>query len=128
VHSRQEEKRVNILSNIVLIALLFQENKSFGASTICIHPLMYVKPCREQACTLLHRLQSTIGTHRPCSFLGWYQSDFTVSFAFMHITQASYSYPDGVFFSLEMFNAHVMLLQIFKELANFYFYTIVEIL
>ncbi len=46
----------------------------------------------------------------------------------MHITQASYSYPDGVFFSLEMFNAHVMLLQIFKELANFYFYTIVEIL
>ncbi len=36
-----------MLSNIVLIALLFQENKSFGASTICIHPLMYVKPCRE---------------------------------------------------------------------------------
>jgi hypothetical protein len=27
---------------------LFQENKSFGASTICIHPLMYVKLCREQ--------------------------------------------------------------------------------
>ncbi len=31
-----------------LIVLLFQENKSFGASTICIHPLMYGKPCREQ--------------------------------------------------------------------------------
>jgi hypothetical protein len=30
-----------------LIVLLFQENKSFGASTICIHPLMYGKPCRE---------------------------------------------------------------------------------
>jgi hypothetical protein len=29
--------------------LLFQENKSFGASTICIHPLMNTKkPCREQ--------------------------------------------------------------------------------
>jgi hypothetical protein len=36
----------------VFIVLLFQENKSFGASTICIHPLMYVKPCREQLCTL----------------------------------------------------------------------------
>jgi hypothetical protein len=24
-----------------LLYLLFQENKSFGASTICIHPLMY---------------------------------------------------------------------------------------
>jgi hypothetical protein len=35
-------------SNVVLIVLLFQENKSFGAITICIHPLMYVKPCREQ--------------------------------------------------------------------------------
>jgi hypothetical protein len=31
-----------------LIVLLFQENKSFGASTICIHPLMYGKPCGEQ--------------------------------------------------------------------------------
>jgi hypothetical protein len=31
-----------------LIVLLFQENKLFGASTICIHPLMYGKPCREQ--------------------------------------------------------------------------------
>jgi hypothetical protein len=30
-----------------LIVFLFQENKSFGASTICIHPLMYVKSCRE---------------------------------------------------------------------------------
>ncbi len=28
--------------------LLFQENKSFGFITICIHPLMYKKPCREQ--------------------------------------------------------------------------------
>jgi hypothetical protein len=28
--------------------LLFQENKSFGAITICIHPLMYKKQCREQ--------------------------------------------------------------------------------
>jgi hypothetical protein len=35
-------KCVNIHNNIVLIALLFQENKSFGAITICIHPLMYV--------------------------------------------------------------------------------------
>jgi hypothetical protein len=34
--------------SIVLIVSLFQENKSFGASTICIHPLMYMKPCREQ--------------------------------------------------------------------------------
>ncbi len=47
MHSQQEES-VNILGIIVLIALLFQENKSFGASTIYIHPLMYVKPCREQ--------------------------------------------------------------------------------
>ncbi len=35
------------LQELCLIVLLFQENKSFGASTICIHPLMYVKPCRE---------------------------------------------------------------------------------
>jgi hypothetical protein len=27
---------------------LFQENKSFGAITIRIHPLMYKKPCLEQ--------------------------------------------------------------------------------
>jgi hypothetical protein len=25
---------------VYLLYLLFQENKSFGASTICIHPLM----------------------------------------------------------------------------------------
>jgi hypothetical protein len=31
VHSQQEDS-VNILSNVVLIVLLFQENKSFGAS------------------------------------------------------------------------------------------------
>jgi hypothetical protein len=43
-----EKKVCKYPSNIVLIALLFQENKSFGASTICIHPLMYVKPCQEQ--------------------------------------------------------------------------------
>jgi hypothetical protein len=36
------------LRELRLIVLLFQENKSFGASTICIHPLMYGKPCREQ--------------------------------------------------------------------------------
>jgi hypothetical protein len=47
VHNQQKHS-VNTLSNIVLIVLLFQENKSFGASTICIYPLMYVKPCREQ--------------------------------------------------------------------------------
>jgi hypothetical protein len=35
-------------SNSVLIALLFQKNKSFGVIIICIHPLAYVKPCREQ--------------------------------------------------------------------------------
>jgi hypothetical protein len=39
---------VNTCHSIVFIVLLFQENKSFGASTICNHPLMYVKPCREQ--------------------------------------------------------------------------------
>jgi hypothetical protein len=43
-----KKKGVNIPNNIVLIVLLFQENKSFGAITICIHPLMYKKPCREQ--------------------------------------------------------------------------------
>ncbi len=37
----------NTLISIVLIVSLFQENKSFGASTIYIHPLMYVKPCQE---------------------------------------------------------------------------------
>ncbi len=36
------------LQELCFIVLMFQENKSFGASTICIHPLMYVKPCREQ--------------------------------------------------------------------------------
>ncbi len=36
------------LQELCLIVLLFQDNKSFGASTICIHLLMYRKPCREQ--------------------------------------------------------------------------------
>jgi hypothetical protein len=36
------------LQELYLTVLLFQENKSFGASTICIHPLMYVKRCRAQ--------------------------------------------------------------------------------
>jgi hypothetical protein len=35
--------------SIVFTVLLFQESKSFGDSTICVHPLMYVKPC-EQFC------------------------------------------------------------------------------
>jgi hypothetical protein len=39
---------VNTHCSIVLIVLLFQENKSFGDNTICIHPLMYVGSCREQ--------------------------------------------------------------------------------
>jgi hypothetical protein len=39
---------VNTHHSIVFIVLLFQENKSYGDSTICIHPLMYMKPCREQ--------------------------------------------------------------------------------
>jgi hypothetical protein len=47
VNVHQRKYSVNSRSNFVLIVLLFQENKSFGASTICIHPLMYVKPCRE---------------------------------------------------------------------------------
>ncbi len=40
-------KCVNIVVTSYLLYLLFQENKSFGAITICIHPLMYKKPCRE---------------------------------------------------------------------------------
>ncbi len=39
-------KCVNMLVTLYLLYLLFQENKSFGAITICIHPLMYKKPCR----------------------------------------------------------------------------------
>ncbi len=39
---------VNTHDSIVFIVLLFQENKSFGVSTISIHPLLYVKLCREQ--------------------------------------------------------------------------------
>ncbi len=38
-----KKKQVNasvILYSMYLLYLLFQENKSFGASTICIHPLM----------------------------------------------------------------------------------------
>ncbi len=41
-------KCVNIVVTLYLLYLLFQENKSFGAITICIHPLMNKKPCREQ--------------------------------------------------------------------------------
>ncbi len=37
-----------------LIVLLFQENKSFGASTIRIHPLMYGKPCPEHKWPCTH--------------------------------------------------------------------------
>jgi hypothetical protein len=39
---------VNTRCSVVLIVLLFQENKSCGDNTICIHPLMYVESCREQ--------------------------------------------------------------------------------
>jgi hypothetical protein len=49
VHSPRR-KCVNILVTLYLLYLLFQENKSFGAITICIHPLMYKKPCREHLC------------------------------------------------------------------------------
>ncbi len=38
-----KKKRVNMsvtLYSLYLLYLLFQENKSFGANTICIHPLM----------------------------------------------------------------------------------------
>jgi hypothetical protein len=47
----QEEsvKCVNMLVTLYLLYLLFQENKSFGAITICIHPLMYKKPCQEES-------------------------------------------------------------------------------
>jgi hypothetical protein len=41
-------KCVNIFSDIVLIVSIVSGKKSFGAITICIHPLMYKKPCREQ--------------------------------------------------------------------------------
>jgi hypothetical protein len=34
--------------NRVSLYYLFQENKSFGIYTICIHPLMYGKLCRAQ--------------------------------------------------------------------------------
>jgi hypothetical protein len=38
-----KKKCVNVsvtLYSVYLLYLLFQENKSFGANTICIHPLM----------------------------------------------------------------------------------------
>ncbi len=42
------KKKVCDVNVLVTLYLLFQENKSFGTITICIHPLMYEKPCREQ--------------------------------------------------------------------------------
>ncbi len=56
----QSECHCSLFSNSVtyplqepyLIVLLFQENKSFDASAICIHPLMYGKPCREHVYAL----------------------------------------------------------------------------
>jgi hypothetical protein len=49
VHEHSPRRKcVNILVTLYLLYLLFQENKSFGAIAICIHPLMYKKPCREQ--------------------------------------------------------------------------------
>jgi hypothetical protein len=42
-----KNKCTNVLVTLYLLYLLFQENKSFGAITICIHPLMYKKPCQE---------------------------------------------------------------------------------
>ncbi len=47
-------------SNIVLIALLLQDNKSFGAITICIHPLMYVKLCGNSCYTLNLEIQNNL--------------------------------------------------------------------
>jgi hypothetical protein len=55
-----KKKCVNIPSNVVLIVLLFQENKSFGAITICIHPMMYKKPCREQFYWLKKRIDGVL--------------------------------------------------------------------
>jgi hypothetical protein len=43
-----KEKVCKYMVTLYLLYLLFQENKSFGAITICIHPLMYKKPFREQ--------------------------------------------------------------------------------
>jgi hypothetical protein len=41
VHSLEDtSERVSDTVFVVLIVFMFQENKSFGASTICIHPLM----------------------------------------------------------------------------------------
>jgi hypothetical protein len=54
----------------VLIELLFQENKSFGASTICIHPLMYVKPCGEQLETV-GAAQELLGALTICGGSAW---------------------------------------------------------
>jgi hypothetical protein len=53
-------KCVNILVTLFLLYLLFQENKSFGAITICIHPLMYKKPCREQLETIKKKMITTL--------------------------------------------------------------------
>ncbi len=65
VHSSRR-KCVNILVTLYLLYLLFQENKSFGAITICIHPLMYKKPCREQFCFL--QMKAEIQANH-CNFL-----------------------------------------------------------
>jgi hypothetical protein len=45
---------------------LFQENKSFGAITICIHPLMYKKLCQEQLFLLF---LDDIGSDFPKTFV-----------------------------------------------------------
>jgi hypothetical protein len=38
--SEETSECVGVIVFVVFIVLLFQENKSFGASTICILPLM----------------------------------------------------------------------------------------
>ncbi len=46
MHSFKKKVYISLVT-LYLLYLLFQENKSFGATTICVHPLMYKKPCRE---------------------------------------------------------------------------------
>jgi hypothetical protein len=57
---------VNVLVSLYLLYLLFQENKSFGTITICIHPLMYKKPCREQVYTAKIDIKGTVSPDYKC--------------------------------------------------------------
>ncbi len=72
----------------------------------------------------LSPIQSSDGSHRPCSFFERYSSLFTVMRIF--IVQPSYSQPDDVFFFIKTCTAFRRVAADVKRQASLFSYTTVK--